>query len=183
MENEDSRPTTLLMKKMTLLLFAVWLVCNANAQGYASLAYSLTATPGTISDKSNLSLEYGKQWDVFSLGIDLGKTSLAHVLHRDTAAYVELRPNLNIFQQGRFTNTLTTGVGFVFHAKENLLMEFTSGIEYAYSGTLHFNIFFGQYFYSGRYSASNVNFLGLSAAYYFKPTLTGSVFKKGANKD
>lgn len=166
------------MKKIPLLFFTLLLVGFANAQGYMSLAYSLTATPGTISDKSNLSFEYGKQWDVFSLGIDLGKTSLANILHRDTAAYLELRPNLNIFQQGRFTNTLTTGLGFVFHAKENLLMELTSGIEYAYSGTLHFNLFFGQYFYSGRYSASNANFFGLSAAYYFKPTLTGSVFKK-----
>ena len=168
------------MRKMGLLFFAVVLMIQAHAQGYASLAYSLTATPGTIPEKSNLALEYGKQWDVFSVGIDLGKTSLGPVVHRDTATYLELRPNLNIFQQGRFTNTLTTGIGYVFNAKENLLMELTSGIEYAYSGKLHFNMFFGQYFYSGRYSASNVNFLGLSAAYYFKPTLTGSVFKKHA---
>lgn len=166
------------MKKIMLLLLTGLFVGSLNAQGYISLAYSLTATPGTIPEKSNLALEYGKQWDVFSVGLDLGKTSLGPVVHRDTTTYMELRPNLNIFQQGRFTNTLTTGIGYVFKAKENLLMELTSGIEYAYSGTLHFNIFFGQYFYSGRYSASNVNFLGLSAAYYFKPTLTGSVFKK-----
>lgn len=171
------------MKKMVLLFLAGLLAGTAHAQGYFSLAYALTASPGTISDKSNLSFEYGKQWDVFSVGIDLGKTSLSHVIHRDTTAYVELRPNLNVFQQGRFTNTLTTGIGYVFHAKENLLMEFTTGIEFAYSGKLHFNMFFGQYFYSGRYSASNVNFLGVSAAYYFKPTLTGSVFKKNANKE
>ena len=148
------------------------------AQTYISLAPSLTNTAGTIADKSNIALEVGQQWDVFSLGIDIGKTTLSPVTIRDTSVYLELRPNLNIFQEGKFTNTFTAGIGYVFDAKESLLTELTSGIEYAFSQKLHFNVFFGQYFYSGRESASNVTFFGVSAMFYFKPTQVGSLIKK-----
>lgn len=148
------------------------------SQTYISLAPSLTNTAGTIADKSNIALEVGQQWDVFSLGIDLGKTTMSRVTVRDTSAYLELRPNLNIFQQGKFTNTFTAGIGYIFHAKENLLTELTSGIEYAFTQKLHFNVFFGQYFYSGRESASNVTFFGISAMLYFTPTQSGPLIKQ-----
>ena len=128
------------------LLFASF---SSFSQTYISLAPSLTNTAGTLSEKSNITLELGQQWDVFSLGIDIGKTTLTRIKGRDTSAYIELRPNLNVFQQGKFTNTFTAGIGVVFNAKENLLTELTNGIEYAFSNKLHFNMFFGQYFYSG----------------------------------
>lgn len=158
------------MKQLAMLLLLTSIIFRIDAQNYISLAPSLTASPGTILEKGNLALEYGHQWDVFSLGIDIGKTSLSHVKGRDTTTYFEIRPNLNIFQQGRFTNTFTPGIGYVVNAEENLVLEFTSGIEYAFSEKLHFNVYFGQYYYSGKYSSSTVNFFGVSAAYYFKPT-------------
>src|SRR5258708_19886237 len=111
-------------------------------QPYLCLAPSLTNTAGTLADKANITLEIGKQWDVFSMGLDIGKTTLARVTGRDTTVYLELRPNLNIFQQGKFTNTFTAGIGYVFNAKENLVTELTPGIEYAYNQTLHFNFNF-----------------------------------------
>ena len=106
----------------------------------------------------------------FSLGLDLGKTSLGKVTGRDTTVYSELRPNLNIFQEGKFTDTFTPGIGYIFNAKENLMTELTSGIEYAYSDQLHFNVYFGQYFYSGKIDASTVTFFGVSVMYYFSPS-------------
>ena len=148
------------------------------SQTYISLAPSLTNTTGTIADKSNIALEVGQQWDVFSLGIDIGKTTLSPVTMRDTSVYLELRPNLNIFQEGKFTNTFTAGIGYVFNAKESLLTELTYGIEYSFTEKLHFNVFFGQYFYSGRESASNVSFFGISAAFYFAPNTSGSLIKQ-----
>ncbi|MGI4804426.1 MAG: hypothetical protein ACRYFL_06620, partial [Janthinobacterium lividum] len=131
--------------------------------------YSLTNTAGTLGGKSNLSVEVGKQWNVFSLGLDVGKTTLEHINGRDTSLYVEIRPNLNIFQQGRFTNTLTVGVGYVFAAPNNFLTELTSGIEYTATDRLHLNVNFGQFYYSGRYTASSATFFGVSASYYFLP--------------
>lgn len=148
------------------------MLCSTSlrAQTYISLAPCLTNDAGTIPQKSNLALEIGRQWDVFSLGIDFGKTSLGKVQGRDTTAYIELRPNLNIFQQGRFTNTFTAGIGYIFHSRQSLMTELTSGIEYACSNQVHFNVYFGQYYYSGRTDASTVTFFGVSAMYYFSPS-------------
>jgi hypothetical protein len=152
----------------------------AFSQTYFSIAPSLTNTAGTLAEKGNIALELGQQWDVFSLGIDIGKTTLSKVTVRDTSAYVEIRPNLNVFQQGKFTNTFTAGIGYIFNSKENLLTELTNGIEYAYTTKLHFNVVFGQYFYSGRYSASDATFFGVSAAFYFNETTAGSLIKKSS---
>ena len=162
------------------LLLGILLILASNtsfAQTYISIAPSFTNTAGTIPEKSNIALELGQQWDVFSLGIDVGKTTLAKMAKGDTSFYVELRPNLNVFQQGKFTNTFTAGIGCVFNAKEYLMTELTNGIEYSFSTKLHLNVFFGQYFYSGRASASDATFFGVSAAFYFAETNAGSLIK------
>ncbi len=165
---------------MRLLLLCICLLSGMGiqAQTYISLVPSLTNTPGTIADKSNISFEVGRQWDVFSLGLDIGKTSMAKVIGRDTTVYMEIRPNLNVFQQGKFTNTLTPGVGFIINAKENFVTEVTSGIEYSYSDLIHINIYFGQYYYSGLQSGSSVTFFGLSVMKYFKATKTKGLLNK-----
>ena len=157
------------MKKNLLLFLLITISNYCFCQTYISVAPCLTNDAGTLWEKSNLAIELGRQWDVFSLGIDVGKTSLGKVTGRDTTAYLELRPNLNIFQQGKFTNTFTAGIGYIFNSKQNLMTELTSGIEYAYNDKLHLNIYFGQYFYSGKTAASNVTFFGLSVMYYFSP--------------
>jgi hypothetical protein len=158
------------MKKNCILLLMVFLSARGLSQTYISLAPCLTNSAGTLWEKSNMALEIGRQWDVFSLGLDVGKTSLGKVKGRDTTAYLELRPNLNIFQQGKFTNTFTAGIGYIFNSKQSLMTELTSGIEYAYNDQLHFNVYFGQYFYSGRIDASNVTFFGASVMLYFSPS-------------
>jgi hypothetical protein len=148
------------------------------SQTYISFAPALTNTAGTVADKSNMAIEAGRQWDVFSMGLAFGKTTLSRVGGRDTSNYLEIRPNLNIFQQGKFTNTFTAGIGYIFQARENLLTELTSGIEYSLTESLHFNVDFGQYFYSGKVSASTVTFFGISAVYFFKPDKSGSLIKQ-----
>jgi len=164
------------MKNCYFFLLSLMLVATGlRAQTYISLAPCLTNDAGTIPQKSNLALEIGRQWDVFSLGIDFGKTSLGKVTGRDTTAYLELRPNLNIFQQGRFTNTFTAGIGYIFNSRQSLMTELTSGIEYACSDQVHFNVYFGQYYYSGRTDASTVTFFGVSAMYYFLPSKAHSL--------
>src|SRR5664279_5145639 len=156
--------------KQFLTSLLIFLSYQGSSQTYISLAPSLTNTAGTIADKSNISLELGQQWDVFSMGLDIGKTTLSKITKRDTTAYLELRPNLNIFQQGKFTNTFTAGIGYIFNSKQSLMTELTSGIEYACNDKLHLNVYFGQYFYSGRTDASNVTFFGASVMFYFSPS-------------
>lgn len=167
------------MRPILSCLVLILLAYSSPAQTYISFAPSLTNTAGTLAEKANFAFEVGRQWDVFSLGLDFGKTSMGKVPGRDTTAYLELRPNLNVFQQGKFTNTFTAGIGYIFNAKENLMTELTSGIEYAYNEKLHFNIVFGQYFYSGRYSSSDATFFGISAMWYFTPSHTRGMLNQG----
>jgi hypothetical protein len=163
------------MKYLLSLLLFFCLSYITTAQTYVSLAPSLTNTPGTLAEKSNVAFEIGRQWDVFSLGVDYGRTVIGRVIGKDTCNYMEIRPNLNIFQVGKFTNTFTAGAGYVFGAKESYMSELTYGIEYALTEKTHFNVYFGQYYFSGRTSASTQTFFGVSVAYYFKPYKTSSV--------
>jgi hypothetical protein len=164
---------------LTLLLTGFTLFCTAQTTTsptdatdssfvfYISPMYGLYTSSGTLAQRSTPEIEFGLQWDVFSLGFDIGKINLGQSGGRDTTTYFEIRPNLNVFQQGKFTNTLTIGLGFIPHAKENIMTEFTTGIEYTPNPRFSYNLFFGTYYFSGVHAASNQNFFGLSAMYYF----------------
>jgi hypothetical protein len=158
------------MKILISTIFSLIIANCSYSQTYISLNPALTNDIGTIAEKSNLSFEIGRQWDVFSLGLDLGKTSLGNMHGNDTSTYLEIRPNLNVFQQGKFTNTFTAGIGYIFNSQQSLMTEVTSGIEYTLNSKVHFNIYFGQYYYSGKYAASSVTFFGLSGMFYFLPS-------------
>lgn len=146
------------MFKYFILLFFAVLSSNLYSQCYIMVSPSITNIEGNLASKTNLYVEIGKQWDAFSFGIDLGKTSL----HKDSTLYVEFKPNLNVFQQGKFTNTFTTGIGYVFNADANYLFELSSGVEYTYSKKVHFNFNFGQYYYSGIKNKYDEIFFGTS---------------------
>ena len=170
------------MNRKILFIVCALISLRCQSQTYVSLVPSLTNTAGTLAEKSNIAFEIGRQWDAFSMGLDVGKTSMAKVTGRDTTTYLEFRPNLNVFQQGKFTNTFTAGIGYIFNAKENLMTELTSGIEYASSEQVHFNVFFGQYYYSGRVSASNVTFFGVSVMVYFAKSHAKPLIQQGKVK-
>jgi hypothetical protein len=165
--------------KLPLSIILLTVFITSRAQTYISLAPSISNQAGTFADKINLGLEVGRQWDVFSAGVVIAKNSLQKANGQDTTTYFELRPNLNVFQQGKFTNTFTAGIGYILNAKENLLTELTYGIEYAYSPQIHFNVYFGQYYYSGRYSDSNSSFFGFSCMYYFSPSKSKPLITNG----
>jgi hypothetical protein len=158
------------MPRIIFIILLLSRVMNCDAQTYISLAPSISNTAGSLADKTNIGLEIGRQWDVFSLGLAFGKTSVQKINGTDTTTFIELRPNLNVFQQGKFTNTFTAGIGYIFNAQESLMTEMTMGIEYSFSSIFHFNVDFGQYYYSGKYSDSNATFFGISCAWYFSPT-------------
>lgn len=170
------------MKHFFLTMFFITSTIYCFSQTYISIAPALTNDAGTIAEKANVAVEIGRQWDVFSLGLDIGKTSLGKIVGRDTTGYLEIRPNLNIFQQGRFTNTFTAGVGYIFNSKESLMTELTSGIEYTCNDQYHINVYFGQYYYSGREAASSSTFFGISGVFYFLPAHPKSLITKPESK-
>jgi hypothetical protein len=168
------------MRVLLVVLFLSGLQFICSGQTYIMLAPSISNQAGTFPEKINLNLEVGRQWDVFSLGLVVGTNSLAKS-SPDTTTFFELRPNLNVFQQGKFTNTFTAGIGYIINAKESLLTELTYGIEYAHTPQIHFNVYFGQYYYSGRYSDSNSTFFGFSCMYYFSPNHAKPLIQNGHN--
>ncbi len=156
------------MKKNKFLLLLVLISGSVFSQTYISLSPLLSNSSGTMFHKTNLSLEVGHQFDVLSIGIVGGRTSLAK-MENDTTLFTELRTNLNVFQQGNFTNTFTIGTGYIFNAKNYFLTELTYTIEYALSKQVHINILAGEYFYSGINDATSETVVGFSLIYFFKP--------------
>lgn len=158
------------MRSAVLTITACIIACYVHAQTFVTFSPCLTTAIGSIGQKFSPTIELGRQWDVFSMAIDLGKTGCGKVVGKDTTTYMEIRPNLNIFQVGKFVNTFTPGIGYVFNATQNMMTEFTSGIEYSYTDKIHIDVYFGQYYFSGKTSSGSIAFFGISIAKYFKPT-------------
>lgn len=152
----------------SLLAASLMMSFSSRAQYYVSVMPAFYTSAGTTGERFTWDVEFGKQWEVFSLGIDVGKTNMTRSSGRDTTWYTELRSNLNVFQNGKFTNTLTLGLGYVFNAKQNMMVEATTGVEYSINEKYHYNIFFGTYYFSGRRAASNNNFFGMSVVRFFR---------------
>ena len=161
------------MKKTLLLVILITsLGFTSKAQTYVSMMPAFYTSTGTTAQRTTADIEVGRQWDAFSVGLDLGKTNLAKTNRKtDTTWYTEIRPNLNIFNQGKFTNTLTIGLGYVFGgATQNLLTEFSTGIQYTPKYHMSYNLFFGAYYFSGKNGSSNQNYMGASIMYFFNKT-------------
>lgn len=170
--------------RTTITALLLFTCMQVRSQAYVSLMTGLYTNPGTFGQRSTADVEVGKQWDVFSMGLDIGKTNLAPKHVKDTTWYLEVRPNLNVFRQGIFTNTLTIGLGYIFGAQENTLTEFTTGIELTPNNHTSYNLYFGTYYLTGRYSTTTNNFFGVSLMYYFREThLIGLFNKKEKHKD
>src|ERR1700761_2568772 len=54
-------------------------------------------------------VEFGRTYGIFDIGLATGGLG---TLGRDTSRYIELRPTLNIFAQGRFAEGLCLGAGY-----------------------------------------------------------------------
>ncbi len=170
---------TLVMIAMGSFCFAQNSVFNdSTAVFYINPSYTFYTNSGTIELRSSPCIELGFQWNSISLGLDIGKIHLGQKSGRDTTTYFEIRPNLNVFQQGKFTNTLTIGVGYIPNAHENILIESTAGIQYSPSAKWSFNMYFGTYYFSGVESARNQTFVGVSGMYYFLPKKKKGIFNK-----
>ena len=194
------------MKKLLFIVFLLF-VTITNAQNtdakpvtYISFAPCITNEVGPIETKLSPTIEVGRQFqDIFTLGIAVGKTNCkSSVLSYGTdengntvatsispsSYYVELRPNLNVFQVGKFTNTITPGIGYVFGPGKSIMLESTMGIEYEYTEKVHFNIFFGNYYYSSLSSDPNnlythysPTFFGFSVVKFFRKTNNKALVK------
>lgn len=190
------------MKKLIILLLLVTSSIsaqnlNAPTVTYISFSPCITNEIGSFATKFSPTIEIGRQFqDMFTLGLAIGKTNFSRsILHSQSDSddvankigddiYLELRPNLNVFQVGKFVNTFTTGIGYVFGPTPSLMLEFTSGVEYSYSDTIHVNIFYGNYYYSSFDPSPDApyhfspTFVGFSIVKFFKPVKVKGIASK-----
>ena len=168
-----------------MLSFVIFSLVNAQDSNHISQTY-ISIQPAFYSafnggslqanslKRTTFDIEIGKQWDAISLGVDLGKTSLektSRYYDSNTAPigkwYLELKPNLNVFRQDKFTNTVTIGFGYVFNSNQNIMNEFSTGIEYDASTHWAYNIIYGTYYFTGNNMSTNQNYFGFSIVYLF----------------
>jgi len=150
----------------------VLITISSYSQKYISFTPSIFTNAGSFNDRFSPTIEVGQQFKSFSLGLDVGKlntTPQNRNGYKDSTFYFEVRPNLNVFQQDKFTNTLTIGLGYVVNSSQPIMNEFTTGMEYTPNERWSYNIYFGTYYFSGKSAASNSNFFGVSFMYFLKP--------------
>jgi hypothetical protein len=174
----------LLILAIVAMLFSKAMIGQVDSsQTYISFAPCVTNEIGPFTTKFSPTFEIGKQFDgVLTTGLAIGKTNMSSPKIMDDI-YLEFRPNLNVFQVGKFTNTITPGVGYVFGPNTSLILEWSSGIEYAWSDLIHINVFFGNYYYSGFSTDTNAyqhyspTFFGFSIVKFFEPVKMKGLLK------
>jgi len=143
---------------------------------YFSIGTSVyTNTPGTFKQKVFNTIEGGRTFGIFDIGLTLGRLNL---MHSDTSWFAEVLPTINVFSKGRFSEAFTLGAGYVINAKENFLTEITNSINFAPTNQIVISVFQGNYFFDGKYSTSKAQFMGLSLTYNFIKKNTVTDFKK-----
>ena len=130
---------------------------------YLSVATSVyTNSPGTFNQKVFNTVDAGRTFGIFDLGLTVGRLSL---LRSDTSWFAEILPTINVFSKGRFSEAFTLGAGHVINAKENFLTEITNSINFAPTNNFVVSIYQGNYFFDGKFSTSKAQFMGLSVTY------------------
>jgi len=171
------------MKKNTVVLIICLIIAvNAFSQderekephyNYLTISTSVfTNAVGTFNQKAFFSVEGGRTFGIFDIGLSLGRLNLAKA---DSSWFAEILPTINVFSKGRFSEALTLGAGRIFNRKENFLTEITNSINFAPDNRLVITIYQGNYFFDGKLSTSRAQFMGLSVTFNF--------IKKGSQTD
>lgn len=140
---------------------------------YLTLSTSVfTNAIGTFNQKAFCSIEAGRTFGIFDMGLLFGRLNLAK---SDSSWFAEILSTINVFSKGRFSEALTLGAGRIFNRKENFLTEITNSINFAPNNRMIITVYLGNYFFDGKLSTSKAQFMGLS--------LTSNFIKKGSQTD
>ena len=121
---------------------------------------------GNLAKRFSPAVEFGKTFGIFDLGLATGRFN-SLTLGNDTTHYIEFRPTINIFSQGRFAEGLCLGAGYVFKAKQGLVTEICNSINFNISTTAAIAITQGYYFFDGTNSSRSTQYYGLAFTYNF----------------
>jgi hypothetical protein len=129
-------------------------------------------TKGGFSKRFSPSLEFGRTYDIFDVGLATGRLSSLSS-ESDTTRFLEFRPTINIFTKGRFSEALALGAGYVFKAKQSLMTEICNSINFNVSPIWTIAVQQGYYFFDGIGGGRSTQFMGFNLTYNF--------FKKSEN--
>lgn len=134
-----------------------YLSVNANA---------FVNTKGGFAKRFSPSVEFGRTYGIFDLGIATGRIN-TFKKGGDTTHYIELRPTINIFSKGRFAESLCLGAGYVLTAKQGLMTEICNGINFNITETFAIAMLQGYIFLDGTNSNRSTQYVGLNFTYNF----------------
>lgn len=137
-------------------------------------------TKGGIAKRFAPLIEFGRTYGIFDIGIATGRLgSLRSV--RDSSIYAEVRPTINVFSKGRFSEGLCLGAGYVFGAKESLMTEICNSINFNISETAAVAVAQGYVFFDGTDGGRGTQYMGINFTYNFlKPHSVNMRRKKAA---
>lgn len=145
------------MKKLLLTFAIVALSLVGFGQTYVSPSVSFYNGTGSFSQRTQATVEVGRTWDAFSLGLAGGVLDLT----KQAKAYAEARATFTAFQKGKVSLSGTLGAGRIFDSPENFLTELgvTGGV--AINKNVGVNLSAGKYFFNGTNSASQASYIGV----------------------
>jgi hypothetical protein len=125
-----------------------------------------TNTAGSFNQKTFFSIEAGRTYGIFDIGFAVGRLNMVASGHGiDSNWFAEVRPTINVFSKGRFSESLTLGAGHVFNARLNFITEITNCINFSPNNNITISVCQGNYFLDGSESTSRAQFMGLSLTY------------------
>ncbi|HEY4197811.1 MAG TPA: hypothetical protein VGM63_19860 [Mucilaginibacter sp.] len=119
-------------------------------------------THGGFSKRFAPGVEFGRTYGIFDVGLATGRTSSKGL---DSVQYLEFRPTINIFSQGRFAEGLCLGAGYIFGAKQALMTEICNSINFNITTKFALAITQGYVFLDGTNSNRSAQYVGLSFTY------------------
>ena len=132
----------------------------------SGLANVYVNTKGGMAKRFSPGVEFGRTYGIFDVGLATGAiNSIAS--GRDTSRYLEFRPTINIFSQGRFAEGLCLGAGYIFGAKQAFVTEICNSINFNITVNVALAITQGYVFYDGTNSNRSGQYMGLSFTYNF----------------
>ncbi len=123
----------------------------------------LVNTIGGFAKRFSPSIEFGRTYGIFDIGLATGRLNMN--AGGDTSQFIEIRPTINIFSKGRFSEALCLGGGYIFSAQQGLLTEICNSINFNVSETIAIAVAQGYYFMDGTASNRTAQYMGVNLTY------------------
>jgi len=134
---------------------------------YLTLASNIMVnTTGGFGKRLSPAIEFGRTYGIFDIGLTIGTLNSLSP-GQDTSGYIELRPTINVFSKGRFSEALCLGIGYIPKAKDGFMTEICNSINFDISETVAVAILQGYYFFDGENSNRTGQYVGLNLTYNF----------------